>query len=558
MAPQGRSGSRPWRRLAMLAMVIAIMLVSITGADTFRPGMWHQQFRVGLGLDLSSGTEAVLQARTPQGHPPSTAEMNQAGSILLSRVNATGTTGAQVRSQGSNLITVSVPGKDSTEVISQVSSTAQMRFRQVLLWQPHTGRGNSSSSATYFGDAGQVSAATMKLFTRLRCTPGSNGSVNDAWKSTVGYTPQQSQWDDVSSQVVSCDASGGKYVLDKAVFKGTDVRSENAGLLPSSTQWMVNLTLDGAATTAFGALSTRQYDNYYPSVASNEDDAVLDQTAMVLDGDVMAAPQTAAALTSGQFEVSGPSSAPFTQAQAIHLATLLKYGALPLSFTLLSVSSVSAQLGHDSLVAGLSAGILGLILVIIYLLLYYRGLGLVSVSSLVIAAGLAYLAVVILSRYQNYTMELSGIAGLIVAIGITADSFIVFFERLRDEVREGKSLRPAVESGWKRARRTILVSDTVSFLAAVLLYHFAVSDVQGFAYTLGLTTLIDVLVVFLFTKPLVTLLAGTRFFGGGHKWSGLDPARLGARAPWRSSARRTRQPVRDQASEPARPPAVAG
>jgi preprotein translocase subunit SecD len=170
---------------------------------------------------------------------------------------------------------------------------------------------------------------------------------------------------------------------------------------------------------------------------------------------------------------------------------------------------------------------------------YYRGLGLVAVSSLLIAALLAYLSVVLLSRYQNYTMELSGIAGLVVAIGITADSFIVFFERLRDEVRDGKTLRPAVESGWKRARRTILVSDTVSFLAAVLLYHFAVSDVQGFAYTLGLTTLIDVLVVFLFTKPMVTLLAGTKFFGGGHPWSGLDPARLGARAPWRSGVRRT-------------------
>jgi len=146
---------------------------------------------------------------------------------------------------------------------------------------------------------------------------------------------------------------------------------------------------------------------------------------------------------------------------------------------------------------------------------------------------------VLLSKYQNFTMSLSAIAGLVVAIGITADSFIVYFERLRDEVRDGKTLRPAVESGWRRARRTILVSDTVSFLAAVLLYHFAVSDVQGFAYTLGLTTLIDVIVVFLFTKPMVTLLAGTKFYGGGNRWSGLDPTRLGARAPWRSSVRRT-------------------
>jgi preprotein translocase subunit SecD len=522
----------------MLAMVIVIMLISITGMDTFRPGMWRQQFKVGLGLDLSSGTQVELQAQAPRGHSPSSAEMSQAGSILLSRVNGTGITGGQVQQQGSNLITVTVPGEDQAEVANWLSSTAQMRFRQALLWEPYTGPGSSlSRTTTYFGNASLVNAATMKLFSKLRCTPGSNGNVNDAWKSTVGYAPQQAQWDDVGSQIVSCDASGGKYVLDKAVFKGTDVTSENVGLLPNSTQWVVNLTLDGKATTAFGALTKGQYDNYYPSIGSSEDDAVLDQTAMVLDGNVVSAPQTAAVLASGQFQVSGPSAAPFTQAQADQLVNYLKYGALPLSFEPLSVSSISAQLGHASLVAGLTAGVIGLVLVIIYLFVYYRGLGIVSVSSLLIASLLAYLAVVLLSKYQSFTMELSGIAGLIVAIGITADSFIVFFERLRDEVRDGKSLRAAVESGWKRARRTILVSDTVSLLAAALLYHFAVSDVQGFAYTLGLTTLIDLIVVFLFTKPMVSLLVDTKFYGGGHKWSGLDPLRLGARAPWRSSAR---------------------
>jgi preprotein translocase subunit SecD len=161
----------------------------------------------------------------------------------------------------------------------------------------------------------------------------------------------------------------------------------------------------------------------------------------------------------------------------------------------------------------------------------------VSVSSLAIAAALSYLSVVLLSKYEGFTLTLAGIAGLIVAIGITADSFIVFFERLRDEVREGRSLRAAVERGWTRARRTILVSDTVSFLAALLLYILSIGDVRGFAFTLGLTTLVDIIVVFLFTKPMVTLLARTKFYGQGHKLSGLDPARLGARAPWRGSRR---------------------
>jgi preprotein translocase subunit SecD len=542
MAPRSKSGSRAWRPLTALAMIIVVLLLSIAGADTLHPGQWPERFKVGLGLDLSSGTELVLQAQTPAGHPPSSADMNQASSILLSRVNSTGTTGGQVQQQGGNLLNVSVP-KASSEVIDLVSSTAQMRFRQVLLWAPAAGSSRPSPT-TYYGDASLVNAATMKLFDKLTCAPGSNGNVSDAWKATVGYTPQQDQWDNVGSQVVSCDAQGGKYVLDKAVFKGTDVTSANAGLLPDSSQWAVNLTLDGPATHAFGALATNQYDRYYPNIRGSEDDAVLDQTAMTLDGDVVSSPLTEDALTSGQFAVSGPSTAPFTEAQADQLADQLKYGALPLSFKLLADNTISAQIGHASLVGGLTAGVIGLTLTVSYLFIYYRGLGLVSVSSLLIAALLACLALVLLSRYQDFTLSLSGIAGLVVAIGITADSFIVFFERLRDEVRDGKPLRPAVEHGWRRARRTILVSDTVSFLAAVVLYHFAVSDVQGFAYTLGLTTLIDVIVVFLFTKPVLTLLTGTRFYGGGHPWSGLDPQRLGRRAPWRSSAARQDLPIR--------------
>ena len=541
-ATQSRSGSRAWRPLTALAMIIVVLLLSITGADTLHPGQWPERFKVGLGLDLSSGTELVLQAQTPVGHPPSSTELNQASSILLSRVNSTGTTGGQVQQQGGNLINVSVP-KASSQVIDLVSGTAQMRFRQVLLWAPAAGSSHPSSPTTYYGDASLVNAATLKLFDKLTCAPGSNGSASDTWKATVGYTPQQDQWDNVGSQVVSCDAQGGKYVLDKAVFKGTDVTSANAGLLPDSSQWAVNLTLDGPATSAFGALATYQYDHYYPNIRGSENDAVLDQTAMALDGDVVSSPLTEDALTAGQFAVSGPSTAPFTQAQADQLADQLKYGALPLSFKLLADNTISAQIGHASLVGGLTAGAIGLTLTMSYLFIYYRGLGLVSVSSLLVAALLAGLALVLLSRYQDFTMSLSGIAGLVVAIGITADSFIVFFERLRDAVRDGKALRPAVEHGWRRARRTILVSDTVSFLAAVVLYHFAVSDVQGFAYTLGLTTLIDVIVVFLFTKPLLTLLTGTRFYGGGHPWSGLDPQRLGRRAPWRSSAARQDLPI---------------
>jgi preprotein translocase subunit SecD len=192
------------------------------------------------------------------------------------------------------------------------------------------------------------------------------------------------------------------------------------------------------------------------------------------------------------------------------------------------VQEISATLGSDQLRAGLIAGAIGLLLVVLYSLLYYRGLGFVTVASLCVSAVLTYGLVVLLGWQLGFRLSLAGVAGLIVAIGITADSFVVYFERLRDEVREGKTLRVAVESGWIRARRTILAADFVSFLAAVILYILSAGSVRGFAFTLGLTTLIDIVVVFGFTKPMLTILARTEFFGQGHKWSGLDPERLGS------------------------------
>ncbi len=375
--------------------------------------------------------------------------------------------------------------------------------------------------------------ATLKLFNKLNCKVG---ITDTAWKKQVGYT-DASAYDNLNSQTVSCDpATGTKYALDVSKVKGEDVTGATAGLSTQNSQWQVNLTLNGAGSSAFSTLTEYLYNSFYVNATSNQNDAVLSQLAIVLDGDVVSAPQIIQPIPGGNAQITGS----FTQAQATQLANILKYGSLPVNLTVQNTLAVSPTLGHNQLTAGLLAGVIGLILVVVYSFLYYRGLGLVSVSSLLMAALLGYLAVVMLSKYQGFTLSLAGVAGLIVAIGITADSFVVFFERLRDEVREGKQLRPAVEAGWKRARRTILVSDTVSFLAALLLYYFSISDVKGFAYTLGLTTLIDIVVVFLFTKPMVTLVARTRFYGNGHKWSGLDPARLGARAPWRSSVRVTR------------------
>jgi preprotein translocase subunit SecD len=590
VAPPRKSGSRPGRALAALVALIVILLIGIVGANAFSPGKWHQDFRIGLGLDLSSGTQVTLRAVTEKGKTPPDADMKQAVAIIQSRVNSSGTSGVSVQQQGASDITVTVPGAGSQQVINLVSTTAQLRFRPVLLAGSSTAAPSTSASATpspsasgtesatpkaspsptvstkaYIsraaaspspqakasatpspsgtsssassaastaGDPSAVTPEVMKLFDKLDCSDLST------WKTSLGYT--EAQWDDPNSQTVACGPDGAKYVLGEAVILGTDVTSEASAIDTTNSQWVVNLTLNGKATKAFGTLTETQASKYYPSASTNADDSVLDQTAIVLDGNVVSAPQTTEAIPGGDVQITNIGG----QAQATQLVNELKYGALPLSFKPVDSTTVTAQLGRNQLEAGLIAGAIGLLLVVIYSFLYYRGLGIVSVSSLAIAALIGYLGIVLLSKYESFTLSLAGIAGLIVAIGITADSFVVFFERLRDEVREGRSLRGAVESGWKRARRTILVSDTVSFLAALLLYIFAIGDVRGFAFTLGLTTIIDVVVVFLFTKPMVTLLARTRFFGQGHKWSGLDPARLGARAPWRSGVpRRGTRPV---------------
>jgi len=385
------------------------------------------------------------------------------------------------------------------------------------------------------GDPSLINAATLKIFNKLNC-------ANKNWRQQIGYTT--SFYDNPNNQIVTCNfnpnigfGSGTKIVLDKAKVLGKDVTGAQAGTASSqsslSSKWQVNVSLNRQGTAAFGALTSQLVSKYYRGATTS---SPLDDVAIVLDGQIVSAPQIQQAIPGGNAQITY-----FPQAEAQNLANQLNYGALPVTFKQQNIESVSPELGRNQLTAGLIAAAIGLGLVVIYSFLYYRGLGLVSVSSLIVAGILAFLSVVLLSKYSSsgFSLSLSGIAGLIVAIGITADSFVVYFERLRDEVRDGKSLRPAVESGWKRARRTILVSDTVSFLAALLLWYFSISDVKGFAFTLGLTTIIDVVVVFLFTKPMVTILARTKFFSSGHPLSGLDPARLGARTPWRSGVPRT-------------------
>ncbi|WP_405003774.1 protein translocase subunit SecD [Kitasatospora purpeofusca] len=317
-----------------------------------------------------------------------------------------------------------------------------------------------------------------------------------------------------------------KLALGPVAVQGANVSKAQASIdTQQGGGWQVQLQFDGKGTDAFTAVTGQ--------LATQPDPT--NQFAIVLDGQVVSHPYVRGAIPGGSAVISGS----FGQDEAQSLANVLSFGALPLEFTTSDVTTVSPQLGGDQLKAGLVAGLIGMILVVLYSLVYYRGLGLVSIAGLLVSAALTYSIMSLLGGGIGFALNLPAVCGAIVAIGITADSFIVYFERIRDEVREGALLRPAVQRAWPRARRTILVSDFVSFLCAAVLYVVSVGKVQGFAFTLGLTTALDVVVIFLFTKPLITLLARRKFFSDGHPWSGLDPKRLGARPPLRSTRRRT-------------------
>jgi preprotein translocase subunit SecD len=428
--------------------------------------------------------------------------IDQAVSIIRQRVNSLGVAESEVTAQGSGLsrqIVISVPGDTGRRVVELVGQTAELRFRQVLA--ETSGTPNLADTSTAVTPVSGVDPDVNARYAKLDCSIPAN---------------RQGTGSDVATNaIVSCSRSGAnKYILAPAEVLGREVSKASAGIdTQGGSAWYVSLVFNGEGTKAFGALTTRVTSLTSP----------LNQVAIVLDGLVVSAPRINEAIPSGNAQITGS----FTQTEATDLANVLKYGALPLAFDRGEVQQISPTLGSDQLRAGLLAGALGLFLVLLYSLLYYRGLGLVTVGSLLIAGSLVYLLVLLLGKWIGFTLTLAGIAGVIVSIGITADSFIVYFERIRDEVREGRSLRSAVETGWTRARRTIIVADFVSIIASVLLYFFAVGGVRGFAFTLGLTTLIDLVVVFAFTKPIVTIIAQLDFFSSGHAFSGFSAKSLG-------------------------------
>ncbi|MCU1523600.1 MAG: secD [Microbacteriaceae bacterium] len=514
------------RSLTWLLVIIA-GLTAINGAAV----LWGQGANKGswapkLALDLEGGTEIILAPQVANGAAAPTAEqLNQAVSIIRQRIDASGVSEAEINTQGSQNVVVSIPGIPDKATIQRIESSAKLEFRAVL---------QSDAAAT--STAGSPSATpspSASPSAPLQSTPSvspTNGS-DDAW---VTPALQQQFTDftcdkveaantnvaDPKKPLITCDDAGQyKYILGPVEVAGETITDATSGLNSNSQgvstgQWAVNIVFNATGTREFAAVTTRL----------NALTGVKNQFAIVLDGRIISAPTTNAVITDGKPQITGS----FTQTTAKTLADQLKFGALPIGFKVQSNDAISATLGKSQLQSGLLAGLIGLVLVVVYSLIQYRTLGLLTVASLVIAAVITYLVVILLSWREGYRLSLAGVAGLIVAIGITADSFIVYFERIRDELRDGRALESAVEAGWKRALRTIIASDTVNFMAAAILFILAVGNVKGFALTLGITTIIDLVVVSLFTHPMLQLIARRPFFNEGHRFSGLDPRALGA------------------------------
>ena len=562
MATTSRKHSHPLRTLVILGLVIAGLygLIAMSGS-------WSPK----LGLDLRGGSTITLTASNTAGTSIDPASLELARTIIQQRVDGYGVGESEVTTSGDKQIIVSVPNVQKDDLVRLVGTTAQLYFRKVYLAEAAesvvTPTASPAPSAT---EASQPTASvsatptpTETSTTNKRPLPSlptpvpsprptaPSGTVTPL-ADLLKWTPTDRDNTDfanfkcgdpfpnVSDQpLISCDESKTyKYLLGPALIPGNMVTRAVAAVPQSSVAYVVELQFNSQGGADFQTVTAHLASQTSPQ----------NQFGIVLDGVVISAPSVgseySAGIAGGKAEISGS----FTQKSATDLANVLSYGALPLSFEISSVENVSAKLGGDQLQAGILAGLIGLALVLAYSILYYRGLALVVSMSLIVAGAMTWALIVLLGQSLGFALNLPGIAGAIVAIGVTADSFIIYFERIRDEVRDGRSLRSAIETGWVRSRKTILAADSVSLLSALVLFVLAIGAVKGFAFTLGLTTLIDIAVVFFFTKPLMTLLGRTKFFGEGHRFSGFESEHMGnSKAPLHNTQQRAAATVGGQA-----------
>ncbi|MEY3515428.1 MAG: hypothetical protein RLY38_580 [Actinomycetota bacterium] len=503
--------ARPGRLLILITLVLGATILW-----AFWPGASHE---ARLGLDLRGGTQVIL---TPELAPGTEGvltqdQINQTVEIIRQRVNGFGVAEAEVTVQGSGAnaaIVVTVPGVNPEGITNLLKQTARLDFRAVLA----AGNGIEIAVPSASPSASpSVSPKAVVQPTELPIQAATSDELYEQYLSLNCFTPgllQGGRADDPTKYMLTCSKDGfEKFVLAPAFITGDQVSDSQASLPQQGAGgWMVTLDFDSQGATKLSEASINL--SKLPSPQN--------RFGIVLDGLVVSAPFFSEPILGGKAQIEGS----FKAEEAKQLSQVLRYGALPVTLNIAESTSISPTLGQDQLSAGLLAGAIGLILVVIYLLIYYRALGFVAVFSLIVAAGFLWLLIIALGRSIGFTLTLAGIAGAIVAIGITADSFVVYFERIRDEIRDGKSLRVATELAWVRARRTLLAADFVSLLAAVVLYALSVGSVRGFAFTLGLTTVIDVLVAFWFTHPLVTYFGKSSWAESGGILTGVSRKRL--------------------------------
>jgi preprotein translocase subunit SecD len=532
-----------------------VIIIGLTGLNAAGVIWGESSWAPKLALDLEGGTQITLAPQLEgEGDSVSSEQLTQAVGIIRQRIDASGVSEAEITTQGGQNVVVSIPGVPDDETLQRIEASAKLEFRPVLVTEvaATAAVGEDGSTATptptptepaaelndvptteptNASDLAYVTEALADEYTNFACDSDAAVETNVA---------------PADKPLVTCDDLGQyKYILGPVEVAGDTISDATNSLVANSQgistgQWGVNIEFNSTGTEQFAAVTERLYGL----------EGAQNQFAIVLDGRVISAPTTNAIITDGNPQITGS----FDQDTSKTLADQLKFGALPISFTTQSTEVISSTLGSSQLTSGLIAGLIGLALVMIYSFFQYRLLGMVTVASLVVAGVITYLVIVLLSWREGYRLSLAGVAGLIVAIGFTADSFIVYFERIRDELRDGRGLVSAVEAGWKRALRTIYAAKAVNLLSAVVLFVLAVGNVRGFALTLGLTTVIDVLVVVLFTHPVLQLLATTKYFAAGHPASGLDPNALGAvyrgraqfRTPVTASAGASREAARRQ------------
>ena len=557
----------PARRIALATLAVLILLLGGgIGAGVWKGG-W--QAAPKLALDLEGGTQVILQAQSRDGSAIDATAMEQARQIMSQRINAMGVAETEITVQGGTNIVIDVPGQMDQETSAAIRQTAAMSFRPVLgvVAPEGTGEGASDGGGEASDGGGEASDAggaegeesssapadpSQHLFDGLLsedsslAPPAPTGGEGElpypAW-SMDWMTPeiqselmsadcvdpgaQQERATQVAPDepMVACAPDGSaKYLLGPEVvagsaIEGSSVASDVTPTGQATGYYVVNMTFADSAAQSFSEMTSALYNGQGATAAFG----------IVLDGMVISAPEVQEPSPGGEASITGN----FSQDEATQLSDQLRFGALPLEFEVASEQQISATLGADQLEMGLIAGLIGLALVVLYAVAQYRLLAIVTTSSLVIMGLLTYGTLTVLSNIPEigYRLSLAGVVGLIVAIAFTADSFIVYFERVRDEIREGRGIAAAVDHGWDRAKRTILASDAVNVIAAVVLYLLSTGGVRGFAFVLGLTTVLDLVIVFLFTHPVLQALVRTRFFGKGHPWSGLDPARLDRDVP---------------------------